>query len=155
MIVLKSDITCLEIDIIVNAANNTLLGDSGVDGIIHSKAGEKLRKESAKLNGCETGEAKITNAYNLPSDKIIHTVGPVYKGGEYREGEVLKKSYIKSMVVAEDYRKEINKEKIAIAFPCISTGAYGYPKEEASRSAVDTIRKINNAKINVIFVCYN
>jgi len=155
MRVLKCDITCLEVDIIVNAANNTLLGGGGVDGVIHHKAGEKLVEECAKLNGCETGEAKITNAYNLLSDKIIHTVGPVYKNGECGEAELLKKSYLNSMVLAEDYRKENNKENIAIAFPSISTGVYKYPKEEASQIAVDTIREINNSKIEVIFVCFS
>ncbi|MDR2966832.1 MAG: macro domain-containing protein [Methanobacteriaceae archaeon] len=155
MIVVKCDITCLEIDIIVNAANNTLLGGGGVDGVIHYKAGEELRNECAKLNGCETGEAKITSAYNLFSDKIIHTVGPVYKGGEYGESELLKNSYLNSMLLAENYRKENNIEKIAIAFPCISTGVYGYPKEEASKIAIDTIKKINNSKIKVIFACHS
>ena len=154
MIVLKCDITCLKIDIIVNAANKTLLGGGGVDGAIHRKAGSELRNECAKLNGCETGEAKITNAYNLPSKKVIHTVGPVYNGGKYGEAKKLKNSYINSMELAEDYRKEINKESIAIAFPSISTGVYGYPKEEASKIAVDTIKKINNPNIKVIFVCH-
>ncbi len=154
MIILKCDITCLEVDIIVNAANNTLLGGGGVDGVIHHKAGERLRKECAKLNGCETGEAKITDAYDLFCDKIIHTVGPIYKGGEYEEAELLKKSYINSMALAEEYRKEIHKENITIAFPAISTGIYGYPKEKASKIAVDTIREIDNSKIKVIFVCH-
>ncbi|MCL2157768.1 MAG: macro domain-containing protein [Methanobrevibacter sp.] len=155
MKVLKCDITCLDVDIIVNAANNTLLGGGGVDGVIHRKAGKELKVECAKLDGCETGEAKITNAYKLPSDKIIHTVGPIYNGGNHGEAELLKKSYLNSMGLAEDYRKENQKEKIAIAFPCISTGVYGYPKKKASKIAVDTIRKINNPNINVIFVCHS
>jgi len=153
MIVFKGDITCLKVDIIVNAANKTLLGGGGVDGIIHYKAGPELKEECAKLNGCKTGEAKITEGYNI-SDKIIHTVGPIYKDGNHREAELLKKSYINSMKLAEEYRKENNKESISIAFPSISTGAYGYPKEEASKIAVDTIKEINNPKIKVIFVCY-
>ena len=127
----------------------------GVDGIIHQKAGEELKEECVKLNGCETGEAKITNSYNLKSDKIIHTVGPIYKDGSFGEAEKLKKSYINSMTLAEKYRNEMNKKNISIAFPSISTGAYGYPKEEASLIAVDTIKKINNPKIKVIFVCYS
>jgi len=155
MIVLKCDIVCLEVDIIVNAANNSLLGGGGVDGVIHSNAGAKLKEECAKLGGCETGEAKITNAYKLPSDKIIHTVGPIYNGGEFGEAELLKKSYLNSMMLAEDYRKENNKDSIAIAFPSISTGIYGYPKKEASKIAVDTIKEINNPKIKVIFVCHS
>jgi len=155
MNVLKCDITCLEVDIIVNAANKTLLGGGGVDGAIHRKAGAELKEECAKLNGCETGEAKITNAYHLPSDKVIHTVGPIYNGGAYGEAELLRSSYLNSMEIAEDYRKENQKEEIAIAFPAISTGVYGYPKEEASKIAVDTIKKINNPKIKVIFVCHS
>jgi len=154
MIVFKGDITCLKTDIIVNAANKTLLGGGGVDGIIHYKAGIELKEECAKLNGCKTGEAKITNGYNL-TDKIIHTVGPIYKDGSNGEAQMLEKTYINSMKLAEEYRKESNKENISIAFPSISTGAYGYPKEEASKIAVDIIKKISNPKIKVIFVCYS
>ena len=155
MIVLRCDITCLKIDIIVNAAKKSLLGGGGVDGRIHSKAGKRLKMECAKLNECETGEAKITNAYKLPSDKIIHTVGPIYNGGGNSEAELLKNSYLNSMELAEEYRKENKKENITIAFPSISTGVYGYPKEKASKIAVDTIRKINNPNIKVIFVCHS
>lgn len=155
MIVLIGDITCIKTDIIVNAASETLLGGGGVDGMIHQKAGRELFEECAKLGGCETGEAKITNAYNLPSKKIIHTVGPIYNGGNCREAELLKKSYINSLELAENYRIENNKENITIAFPSISTGAFGYPIEEASKIAVDTIREINNPNIKVVFVCYS
>jgi len=154
MIVLKCDITCLEVDIIVNAANTSLLGGGGVDGVIHNKAGEELKKECAKLNGCETGEAKITNAYNLLADKVIHTVGPIYNDGKGEEAELLKKSYLNTMKLAEEYRKENKKENIAISFPSISTGVYGYPKEEASKIAIDTVKKINNPNIKVVFVCH-
>lgn len=155
MIVIKYDITCLEVDIIVNAANKTLLGGGGVDGMIHQKAGTKLKEECAKLNGCETSEVKITNSYNLMSDKIFHTVGPVYKDGNNGEAEKLKKAYINSMILAENYRKEKNKKNISIAFPSISTGAYNYPKEEASKIAIDAIKEVNNPKIKVLFVCYS
>ena len=154
MIVLKGDITCVNTDIIVNAANETLLGGGGVDGMIHQKAGSELLEECAKLGGCETGESKITNAYNLPSKKVIHTVGPIYNEGLYGEAELLKNSYINSMKLAENYRIDRGKENITIAFPSISTGAFAYPKEEASKIAVDTIRKINNPNIKVVFVCY-
>jgi O-acetyl-ADP-ribose deacetylase (regulator of RNase III) len=155
MIVLKCDITCLEIDIIVNVANKYLSGGSGVDGIIHHKAEPELKEECIKLNGCETGEAKITNGYKLPVDKVIHAVGPIYKEGKHNEEELLKNAYINSMELAEKYRKENNKENIIIAFPSISTGVYGYPKDKASKTVVDTIRKINNPKIKVVFVCFS
>ena len=149
--VVKGDITDLDLDIIVNAANKTLLGGSGVDGAIHRKAGRELLEECKKLNGCKTGEAKITNAYNLPCKKIIHTVGPIYN---LDDNILLKDCYINSMKLAESYRLENNLDKITIAFPCISTGIYGYPKEEASVLAVNTIKEINNSNIDVIFVCF-
>jgi len=154
MIVIKGDITCINTDIIVNAANKTLMGGGGVDGKIHQKAGNELKEECAKLGGCETGEAKITNAYNLPCKKVIHTVGPVYNDGLYGEAEMLKNSYINSMKLAENYRIENGEENISIAFPSISTGAFAYPKEEASKIAVDTIREISNPNIKVVFICY-
>ena len=154
MIVLKGDITCLNTDIIVNAANKTLLGGGGVDGKIHQKAGIELKEECAKLGGCKTGEAKITDAYDLPCKKVIHTVGPVYDLGLDKEVELLKNSYLNSMKLAEEYRVDCNKENISIAFPSISTGAFAYPKDEASKIAVDTIREINNPNITVVFVCY-
>lgn len=154
MLVLKEDITLLKVDIIVNAANSTLLGGGGVDGVIHYKAGPKLKEECYKLHGCNTGDAKMTDAYNLPCKKIIHTVGPIYKDGKNNEKELLEDSYKNSMKLAEQYRIDNNLSEITIAFPCISTGVYKYPKEEASLIAIDTINKINNTNINVIFVCY-
>ena len=154
MIVLNCDITSLKIDIIVNAANKTLLGGGGVDGLIHRKAGLGLREECVKLNGCNEGEAKITNAYNLLCSKIIHTVGPIYKDGKNNECEILKMCYVNCMEIAESYRKENNLNNITIAFPCISTGAFGYPKDAASSIAVNAIREINNENIKVVFVCY-
>lgn len=152
--VIQADITELDVDIIVNAAKNTLLGGGGVDGIIHKKAGIELLEECKKLNGCETGNAKMTNAYRLPCKKIIHTVGPIYRGGIYNEDILLKSCYINSMLLAEQYRKALNLEKITIAFPCISTGIYRYPKEEACLIAIDTIEEIDNQNIDVIFVCF-
>lgn len=152
--VIKGDITTLDVDIIVNAANRTLLGGGGVDGAIHRKAGRELKEECKGLGGCNTGEAKITNGYNLKAKKVIHTVGPVYYGGNHNEGELLKNCYKNSLLLAEDYRRENNLDKITIAFPCISTGVYHFPKEEASFIAVNTIEEVNNPNIEVVFVCY-
>lgn len=152
--VIKGDITTLDVDIIVNAANKTLLGGGGVDGAIHRKAGRELKEECKGLGGCNTGEAKITNGYNLKAKKVIHTVGPVYYGGNHNEGELLKNCYKNSLLLAEDYRRENNLDKITIAFPCISTGVYHFPKEEASFIAVNTIKEVNNPNIEVVFVCF-
>lgn len=152
--VIKGDITTLDVDIIVNAANKTLLGGGGVDGAIHRKAGRELKEECKGLGGCNTGEAKITNGYNLKAKKVIHTVGPVYYGGNHNESELLKKCYKNSLLLAEDYRRENNLDKITIAFPCISTGIYHFPKKEASFIAVNTIEEVNNPNIDVVFVCY-
>ena len=152
--VLKGDITKLSVDIVVNAANKTLLGGGGVDGAIHRKAGKELLVECKTLGGCKTGEAKITDGYNMPCKKIIHTVGPVYSNGLRGESLALKNCYINSMKLAEEYRTNNNLEKISIAFPCISTGAYHYPKEEAAKLAVSTIEELNNDHIEVNFVCF-
>lgn len=152
--VLKGDITNLDVDIIVNAANKSLLGGGGVDGAIHRKAGKELLEECKTLHGCNTGEAKITDGYNLKARKIIHTVGPVYYGGNNNEDELLKNCYNNSMSLAESYRKENNLDKVSIAFPCISTGVYHFPKDKASLIAVNTIKEINNSNIDVIFVCF-
>lgn len=152
--VIKGDITTLDVDIIVNAANRTLLGGGGVDGAIHRKAGRELKEECKGLGGCNTGEAKITNGYNLKARRVIHTVGPVYYGGNHNEGELLKNCYKNSLLLAEDYRRENNLDKITIAFPCISTGVYHFPKEEASFIAVNTIKEVNNPNIEVVFVCF-
>ena len=153
--VLLGDITTLNVDIIVNAANESLLGGGGVDGAIHRKAGPKLLEECRTLNGCKTGEAKMTLAYNLPCRRIIHTVGPIYFKNIDASPNLLKKCYINSMDLAEKYRKSSNLEEVTIAFPCISTGIYGYPKEEACNIAVDTIKEIDNDKINVKFICFD
>ena len=156
MKVIKGDITSLNVDIIVNAANKTLLGGGGVDGAIHRKAGKELLEECKTLGGCNTGEAKMTDAYNLPCKKIIHTVGPVYSKSKKEESErLLKNAYKNSLVLAEKYRNENNLDKITIAFPCISTGVYHFPKEDASFIAISTVKEFDNDKIDVSFVCFD
>lgn len=133
--VLKVDITTLDVDAIVNAANKTLLGGGGVDGAIHKAAGPQLLEETKTLGGAETGEAKITKGYNLPAQHIIHTVGPVYQDGQQDEAELLADCYRNSLKLAEKYKVK------TIAFPAISTGIYGYPLEEATTIAINTINQ--------------
>ena len=152
--VVQGDITRMDVDIVVNAANTTLLGGGGVEGAIHRRAGQELLEECRTLGGCRTGEAKMTNGYNMRCSKIIHTVGPVYHGGNNGEAELLKNCYFNSMMLAEEYRFTNGLGSISIAFPCISTGVYGYPKKEACKIAVETIKEINNSKIKVFFVCF-
>ena len=154
MEVIQGDLTSMNLDIIVNAANHTLLGGGGIDGVIHYKAGPELLEECKKLNGCEIGSAKMTDAYNLPCKKIIHACGPMYYGNSEEAPTKLKECYKKCIELAEKYRIENGLDKISIGFPCISTGIYGYPKDEACKIAVDTIRECINKNIEVKFVCY-
>ncbi len=136
MMIEQADITTLKVDVIVNAANKSLLGGGGVDGAIHKAAGPELLEATKKLGGAETGEAKITKGFKLPAEYIIHTVGPVYHGGQENEAELLAACYEHSLKLADEYKLE------TIAFPSISTGVYNYPLEEAAEIAVTTVTKI-------------
>jgi O-acetyl-ADP-ribose deacetylase (regulator of RNase III) len=133
--IVRGDITTFEVDAIVNAANNTLLGGGGVDGAIHRAAGPELLAECRTLRGCKPGEAKLTRGYRLPARFVIHTVGPVWAGGKHREAETLANCYRNSLQLAVDH------ELKTIAFPAISCGAYGYPIPQAARIAINTTKE--------------
>lgn len=133
---IQADITTLKVDAIVNAANRSLLGGSGVDGAIHQAAGPELLRICRGLKGCETGEAKITPGFNLSARYVIHTVGPIWRGGRNNEATLLANSYRNSLLLAAQ-----NSVK-TIAFPSISTGAYGYPIKEATKIAIATVRQV-------------
>ncbi|GFN35125.1 O-acetyl-ADP-ribose deacetylase [Tepidimicrobium xylanilyticum] len=150
--IIQGDITKMEVDAIVNAANNTLLGGGGVDGAIHRAGGPTILEQCKKIGGCPTGEARITTAGNMPSRYVIHTVGPVYRDGTSGEEKLLYNAYYNSLKLAKEYNLK------TIAFPAISTGVYNYPKldaaEVATRAVMDFIAKENFIE-EVYFVLFN
>jgi len=150
IIAVQADITTLKVDAIVNAANETLLGGGGVDGAIHRAAGSELLAECRRLGGCQTGEARITTGYRLPARYVIHTVGPVWRDGLYGEPELLRNCYWYFLKLARQYKLK------SIAFPCISTGVYGYPPDLAATVAMTTVREYQTSyEIDLTFCCFS
>ncbi|MDH3280699.1 MAG: O-acetyl-ADP-ribose deacetylase [Gammaproteobacteria bacterium] len=147
--VVQADITTLAVDAIVNAANGTLLGGGGVDGAIHRAAGPRLQAACRDFGGCPTGEARITPGFDLPADFVIHTVGPIWQGGQQREPDLLRSCYAQCFEVAR-----VN-GVLTIAFPGISTGVYGYPKHAAAHIAVSTMSEVEDCFEEIICCCFS
>ena len=147
---IRADITTLTVDAIVNAANSSLLGGGGVDGAIHRAAGPELLRECRALGGCEVGDAKLTCGYRLPARFVVHTVGPVWQGGNAGEAELLASCYRRSLDAASQAGAR------SIAFPCISTGVYGYPMPPAAQIAIATVRSAAGQNFDdIVFCCFS